>query len=242
MSAEAWQVAQIVVDCGASSFRGSGYLIAPGCILTAAHVLAGATAVRVRLDVGQTAEIDAQAERWWVGAAGRAGADLAVVTIPINVTAGRIVERARFGRISDCTAVLAVQALGFPRFKLRGSGISIGEPEQFRDLEHVTGHAPVAANRRQGTLAVYLDDPPPASSGDAGTSPWEGLSGAAVWADGRIIGVVAEHHPSEGTGRLTARRIDRAHGDLRESDSGRLSSSLPWSVRRWRLTRRWSTC
>jgi Flp pilus assembly protein TadD len=224
VSAESWRVAQIVVDCGASSFRGSGYLVAPGCILTAAHVLAEATAVRVRLDVGQPAEVDVQAERWWADPKCQDGADLAVVTIPVDVTAGRVVERARFGRISDCTAVLAVQTLGFPRFKLRSGGI--GEPGQIRDLEHVTGHAPVAANRRQGTLAVYLDDPLPASAGDVGNSPWEGMSGATVWAGGRIIGVVAEHHPSEGTGRLTARRIDRAYGHLREPDSGPLINLL----------------
>ena len=41
-----------------------------------------------------------------------------------------------------------------------------------------------------------------------------GMSGAAVWAAGRIVAVVAEHHPGEGTGRLTARRIDRAYDQL----------------------------
>ena len=40
------------------------------------------------------------------------------------------------------------------------------------------------------------------------------MSGGAVWAAGRIVGVVAEHHASEGTGRLTARRIDRAYEQL----------------------------
>jgi hypothetical protein len=118
-------------------------------------------------------------------------------------------------------AVLAVQALGFPLFKLRSSAGSTGEPGLFRDLEQVTGHAPVAANRRQGTLALYLDDPPPASA-EHGLSPWEGMSGAAVWVGDRIIGVVAEHHPSEGTGRLTARRIDRAYELLPGSDLDRL--------------------
>ena len=161
MAVESWRVAQIVVDRGAGidSFRGSGYLVAPGLVLTAAHVLAGASAVRVRLDVGQPTEVDVQAERWWADPDGHHGTDLAVVMIPADVTAGRDVDPARFGRISDCTAVLAVQALGFPRFKLRGSAASTGEPEVFRDLDQVTGHAPVAANRRQGTLAVYLDDP-----------------------------------------------------------------------------------
>jgi Trypsin-like peptidase domain len=222
---ESWRVAQIVADRrgGIDSFRGSGYLVAPGVVLTAAHVLGGASAVRVRLDVGQQAEIEVPAERWWADPDGHHGTDLAVVIIPADVTAGRDVERARFGRISDCTAVLAVQALGFPRFKLRGAA---GEPEVFRDLDQVTGHAPVAANRRQGTLAVYLDDPPPTVPDGAGPSPWEGMSGAAVWAGSRIIGVVAEHHASEGAGRLTARRIDRAYERLRESDLDRLVTWL----------------
>ena len=50
--------------------RGSGYLIAPGRVLTAAHVVAGASVVRVRLDVGQDTEIDVQAESWWADPAG----------------------------------------------------------------------------------------------------------------------------------------------------------------------------
>ena len=64
---ESWRVAQIVVDRmpGIDSFRGSGYLVAPGLVLTAAHVLAGASAVQVRLDVGQPLTVDVQAERWW---------------------------------------------------------------------------------------------------------------------------------------------------------------------------------
>jgi hypothetical protein len=41
-------------------------------------------------------------------------------------------------------------------------------------------------------------------------------------AAGRIAAVVAEHHPGEGAGRLTARRIDRAYGQLPEPDLGRL--------------------
>jgi Trypsin-like peptidase domain len=224
VAVETWRVAQIVADRGGGidSFRGSGYLVGPGVVLTAAHVLAGASAVRVRLDVGRQSEIEVPAERWWADPGGRHGTDLAVVVIPADVTAGREVGRVLFGRISDCTAVLAVQVLGFPRFKLRGTAAGMGELEVFRDLDQVTGHAPVAANRRQGTLAVYLDDPPPAVPDGAGLSPWEGMSGAAVWSGNRIIAVVAEHHASEGTGRLTARRIDRAYERLPESDLDRL--------------------
>ena len=223
VTAEAWRVAQLVVDRGPGDegSRGSGYLVGPGLVLTAAHVVAGARVVRVRLDVGQPAEVDVLAAGWWADPVGHHGTDLAVVMIAPDATAGREVEPARFGRISEGMAVLAVQAFGFPRFKLRGDAAD-GGLRVFRDLEQVTGHAPVAANRRQGTLAVYLEDPPPAAPGHEGPSPWAGMSGAAVWSAGRIIGVAAEHHPSEGTGRLTARRIDRAYDELPKYDLGRL--------------------
>ncbi|MGP0024431.1 MAG: trypsin-like peptidase domain-containing protein, partial [Streptosporangiaceae bacterium] len=223
MTAEAWRVAQLVVDRGPGDegSRGSGYLVAPGLVLTAAHVVAGAVTVRVRLDVGQPAEVDVLAAGWWADPVGHHRTDLAVVMIAPDATAGREVEPARFGRISEGMAVLAVQAFGFPRFKLRGDAAD-GGLGMFRDLEQVTGHAPVAANRRQGTLAVYLEDPPPAAPGREGPSPWAGMSGAAVWSAGRIVGVAAEHHPGEGAGRLTARRIDRAYDELPKYDLGRL--------------------
>jgi Flp pilus assembly protein TadD len=214
MAAESWRVAQIVIDRGPgqNGSRGSGYLVAPGKVLTAAHVVTGASVVRVRLDVGQPTEIDVQAEGWWADE--RNGTDLAVLTIPENVTEGREVKPTRYGRIGDSTAVLALQAFGFPRFKLRASSVGNGEPDVFRDLEQTAGHSPVAANRRQGTLAFYLDDPPPAGAGPDYSSPWEGMSGAVVWAADRIVGVVAEHHALEGAGRLTARRVDRVYTQL----------------------------
>jgi hypothetical protein len=100
---------------------------------------------------------------------------------------------------------LAVEAFGFTRFKLRAGPASADPRVVVRDLEQVTGHAPVA---------VYLDDPPPGPPPREDPSPWEGMSGGPVLAAGRIVGVVTEHHPSEGTGRLTARRIDRAYEAL----------------------------
>jgi lipopolysaccharide biosynthesis regulator YciM len=224
---EPWRVAQIVVRRGPDDdgSRGSGYLTAPGRVLTAAHVVAGASVVRVRLDVGQRTEINVQAETWWADPAGHKGSDLAVITIPEDATAGREIEPALFGRIADCTAVLMVQVFGFPRFKLR-TDLADVQMWAFRDFEQAVGHAPVAANRRQGTLAVYLDDPSPAPSSPRDPSPWEGMSGAPVWTAGRIVGVVAEHHPTEGTGRLTARRIDRGYEELSAFDLGALAEQL----------------
>ena len=225
---EPWRVAQLAVDRGPGhdGSRGSGYLIAPGRVLTAAHVVAGASVVRVRLDVGQDTEVEVQADTWWADPRGHNGTDLAVVTIPEDAVAEWECEPARFGRISDGAAVLMVQAFGFPRFKLRDNSGDVGQPGVVRDFEQAGGHAPVAANRRQGTLAVYLDDPPPSQPTAGDPSPWEGMSGGSVWAAGRIVAVVAEHHPSEGTGRLTVRRIDRAYGQLPASDLGVLVELL----------------
>jgi hypothetical protein len=75
--------------------------------------VAGAAVVRVRLDVGKDTGIDVQVERWWTDPAGHQGSDLAVVVIPVAVTAGRTFEVARFGRISDSAAVLKVEVFGF---------------------------------------------------------------------------------------------------------------------------------
>jgi hypothetical protein len=223
VAAESWRVAQLAVERGPDEHsRGSGYLVAPGRVLTAAHVLAGASVVRVLLDVGQPTEVSVRAEGWWADPKGSNGTDLAVVMIAADATAGRAVEPARFSRISDGTAIFPVQAFGFPASKFRPGPADEGEPGLVRDLDQVSGHVPVAANRRQGTLAVYLDDPPPATRGPGGPSPWAGMSGAAVWAADRIVAVLAEHHPSEGTGRLTARRIDRAYEQLSGLDLGRL--------------------
>ena len=182
--------------------------------------------MRVRLDVGQDTEVDAQAKSWWADPKGHDGTDLAVVTISEDATAGRECEPARFGRISDCAASLVVEAFGFPLFKLRATPGGADQGAVFRDFEQAGGHAPVAANRRQGTLAVYLDDPPPSQPPWGDPSPWEGMSGGPVWAAGRIVGVVAEHHPSEGTGRLTARRIDRLYEELSALDLGVLVELL----------------
>ena len=228
MTADPWRVAQLAVDGqpGRDGSRGSGYLVAPGLVLTAAHVVAGASAVRVRLDVGQDAEIDVQAEGWWADPDGHEGTDLAVVMISEDATAGRECEPARFGRISDRVATLDVTVLGFPRFKLRAGPGGADQRWVFRDLEQAGGHVPVAANRRQGTLAVHLKGQGPRQPPDGEPSPWEGMSGGPVWAAGRIVGIVAEHHPSEGTGRLTARRIDRAYEELPPSDLGVLVELL----------------
>ena len=216
---EPWRVTQIVVDRGPGrdGSRGSGYLVAPGRVLTSAHVVAGATAVRVRLVIGQGTEIDAQVETWWTDRSGTHGTDLAVVSIPENATAGRKCEPAWFGRISDCAAVLKVEAFGFPLFKLRARPADVGRggvPGLRAASRAFAGCGQPPPGHPRGLPRRSSPDRPAAGE----PSPWEGMSGSPVWAGGRIVAVVAEHHPREGTGRLTARRIDHAYDQLSVSD------------------------
>ena len=68
------------------------------------------------------------------------------------------------------------------------------------------------SNRREGTLEVSVAAPE--RDPDPKVSPWGGISGAAVWSAGRVIGLIAEHHRSDGLGRLAATRVDRWHERL----------------------------
>jgi tetratricopeptide (TPR) repeat protein len=252
----AWRVAQILVDRGAGRppGRGSGYLVRPGRVLTAAHVLAGAVTITVLLDVGEPGEIRSVVDSHdcWADPApldadnsGRRGTDLAIVSIPEDAIPGRDVFPAMFGTIrADDTAVLQATAYGYPAHKLRTGAANVRPGESVRDLDMVRASTPVIANRRQRTLALYLQDPPPAQgialvtqepegcSTEPPQSPWAGFSGAAVWSEGRIIAIVGEHHAAEGPGRLTGRRIDRLYSDKRSAELSQLREllTLPSSV------------
>ncbi len=107
--------------------------------------------------------------------------------------------------------MLTAQAVGFPRFKLKSDDDDIAV---YRDSHQADGSVAVLSNRCEGTLEVTV--PPPERGLEA--SPWEGMSGAALWIGGRIVGVIAKHHHTDGLGRLAAARCDLALDSL---DPGR---------------------
>lgn len=173
--------------------RGSGYRITGSTVLTASHVVSGAVQVRVRCNADTS-------EEWTQDARvlGQDG-DLAVLAVgrPDELTP------VRYGRVPERDAVLACTGLGFPRFKFRGDASS----GTYRDLCHLVGSAPVLSNRRSGTLEITVSSPPDPDP-DPAYSAWEGMSGAPVFAAGRLIAVVTANHALEGAGRLEAHRID----------------------------------
>ncbi|MCD2193605.1 trypsin-like peptidase domain-containing protein [Actinomycetospora endophytica] len=203
------RVVQLTVTHPGGRRRGSGYLIAEGRVLTAAHVLAAATKVRVQLAPGTPETWGAPAESWWTDP--DPDVDLGVVRVPERDHA---VAPVYFGALGSRAAVITVQAVGFPWWKLKNADGSVPEPEdgqdRYRDPSHIVGTAPLLANFRSRTLEVQVPAPPDPRVDDG--SPWEGMSGASVWVGRRIVGVIARHYPTESTARLTAVRLDAALG------------------------------
>lgn len=221
-SLEPGRVAEVMVSAhgGEPGGRGSGYLVGDRWILTTAHTVRtpGAT-VTVRFD----ADLPGQ----WVSPTRvlllADAADVALLEMTGAKTPRPSVASPRYGLVPDADLVLPCSAMGFPRFKLRDPRalrpFEDGTPGPYRDSCHATGTISVLSNRREGTLdfAVAAPDRCP----DPGHSPWEGMSGAAVWHDGAVIGLVRSHHHADGPGHLAVARVDRWF-DLLTADELRL--------------------
>jgi hypothetical protein len=194
---EADRVAEILVTVGNSERgrRGSGYRVTTQIVLTAAHVVRDWSMLRVRFDADQLGE-------WSAGVADVLEVpevDIALLTIrPPDYSQVRL---ARFGFLGERDDEIPCSTVGFPLWKLRNSPSG-----PYRDSAHVVGRVALLANRREGSLEIRVA--PPERDPDPGVSPWEGMSGAAVFCEGRIVGVISKHHRSDGLGRLAASRAD----------------------------------
>lgn len=208
---EPGRVAEIVVargDAGPGR-RASGYLVGDRWVLTAGHAVSAtdADAVTVRFNADLPTQWSAPARVPLL--AGSADVALLEITGP---TPHAPVAPPRYGPVPDGDLVLRCSAMGFPRFKLRdGSALRHPRPEsvrgRYRDSCHATGTISVLSNRREGTLEFVVAPPDP--DPDPARSPWEGMSGAAVWHSGALIGLVRAHHRSDGPGRLAVARVDQ---------------------------------
>ncbi|MFF8726290.1 trypsin-like peptidase domain-containing protein [Streptomyces sp. NPDC015171] len=211
---DARHAVQIVTVCAdGHGRRGSGYCVGPGHALTAAHVLAGAESIRARFvdACGTPTDIDVEpvfvhhdldiAVLEWRLDRQEARAALPVAPVPL------------YGRLERSTPC---EALGFPRFKMHREVEPDGRFTEYRDTRHAQGRASAQSGRRRGRLEIIVD--PPERDPDPSRSPWEGMSGAAVWSGGCLIGVVSEHRRTDGLGTLTASRVDRWHQKLSQDE------------------------
>jgi tetratricopeptide (TPR) repeat protein len=192
---------------GRKPVKGSGYLAGAGLVLTAAHTVQHAVTVTVLriLRPGQTAAADAVVV--WLDL--DEGIDLAVLRLtasPADAAAFPAdLPAPRYGRVTE---PVACEAVGFPLFKkpLTSEGSFSGGQPGFRDSHHAVGTTSPLSNLREGSLEVTV--PPPGNDPDKYASPWQGMSGAALFADGALVGLICRHRRQEGLRRLTANRVE----------------------------------
>ena len=225
---EPGRVAEII----AGRRRGSGYRIGQMTVLTAAHVIEDDAAPVVRFDADQPGEWSVTASSRWADAT----SDLAVLTIPALDHAPPV-EAVRFGGLGDRDAVVEARAMGFPLFKLKnydGTEVEARQvKERYRDSHQAIGSIAVLSNRRQGTLELTVA--PPGPDPDPTVSPWQGMSGAAVWVGDQIVGVISEHHRSDGLGRLAAARLDVGLDRLDSAGKAQLRELVELPEHGWQL-------
>ncbi|KAK1178918.1 trypsin-like peptidase domain-containing protein [Streptomyces sp. NBS 14/10] len=222
------RVAEVIVayetgDGGRKGKRGSGYLITDRTVLTAAHVVADAATIQLRFRADQEGAWSADG----VVVFKAPHIDIAVVSL-MDTPDLPPVPTVTFGRLVDADGELPCSMMGFPRFKLRED--APGSGSRFRDAHHQQGTISPWSNTRQKSLSIRVDAPAP--DPDPEVSPWEAMSGAAVWSEGHLIGVVIEHHASEGLGRLTASRVDHWHEALSKAESAQLALFTGFPARR----------
>ncbi|MFJ3906643.1 NACHT domain-containing protein [Streptomyces sp. NPDC090025] len=159
--------------------QGSGVLVAPGVVLTSAHVMGGAhhaTVVTPRRKMFELSVVWTDAEL-----------DAALLqSVPVIGPAARPSVLATDRPVPGC------QVLGYPRIQRYDS--------QKPDLDQFTCTVLPLAGHLRGVLTVELDHPPTEDA--AGESPLAGLSGAPVFSEGHLVGTVRSVPRGRGHHRL----------------------------------------
>lgn len=203
---------EVLYDAGTSNkpdWRvGSGYLIGGGFVLTSAHnVDAGPCLVRLVDGSEHPAAVRRLGEEIKL--------DLAVLELT-GQGAPEFHERVRYALVSQehADVVKPCTGLGFPRFKEDQTRRGPRSGKRLRNIEQLDGEIPAAAGALARLLTFRVTARPrelpllPMEAAGFAGSPWQGVSGTVVFVrDGaigeRAIGVVSEHHLSEGGSALT---------------------------------------
>jgi hypothetical protein len=196
------RVVEIYAESRDEGTIGSGYLVTDQLILTAGHVIRGATRVDVR-PLG-TAE-------WLVSTSVWPGDSEVDITLLRPQRPERLSTRrapVRWGSVRSATEPISCTAVGFPWAQARPTG-----RREVRDTEQIFGHVAPLGHAKSGRLAITVISTPPIARTDS--SGWEGMSGAAVFAGPYLIGLVAIDPARFGAARLVAVSIEELAKDKR---------------------------
>ncbi|WP_237328325.1 NACHT domain-containing protein [Streptomyces sp. CBMAI 2042] len=167
---------------------GSGYILADGLVLTSYHLVHGmapGALVRVRaLDMVRHSDWLDATLRWPSGVVDTEAfpeRDAALLVVDNMGDAGPFVGKVSFGKVTGQDRI-PCQAVGFPNAEKR--------PNNVRDTMSVRGHIDALQARKSGLLTVHVDQSIVPRRKDAG-SAWAGASGAAVFCQDLLVGVLA---------------------------------------------------
>jgi hypothetical protein len=179
---------------------GSGYLLTDALALTAAHVV-GAPGSRCQVR-------ELAATSWRPARVGwrDEASDAAVLALDELIAEPPSRTLPPLGALATDVG-MPCRALGFPNAQQRK-----GRTGVVRDTEEMTGEiAPLSAVKK-GLLTIHVGRSVPLP-GEAGTSPWAGMSGAAVFCGRLLVGVVRVAPEHFGTDRLECVPIATLAGD-----------------------------
>lgn len=221
-------IAEVYATTGDNPWNcGSGYAVGPRLLLTAAHVVLvdGAPARTVQVRLLRADDYIECTVAWY-----RYGQNLDVALLRVSDPEQSLTSRwkaVRWGRLVTSAISTPVTAAGFPDAQRH--------PDGFRDTEQLSGRVNPLTGVKAGWYAVDVDDPP--TRVKESTTPWHGMSGAALFADGLLVGVVAGDQGAFSSRRLTAMPASSPAADpefraLLKADTGRDCVVEPADLRR----------
>ncbi|MDX3179678.1 tetratricopeptide repeat-containing serine protease family protein [Streptomyces sp. ME02-7008A-1] len=175
--------------------QGSGFLLDSRLVLTSAHLFEGEGEIaRVAVPGGTGTHICRLVWRRYDESCDAALLEADEELVREGTTCR--MPDVRWGRVSDLAARENCEAIGFPQISLR-DGLR-------PDTEQIVGTLKPGSSILRGRYVLDSSHAPPPAAGTTGASPWQGMSGAALFLDEYLIGVVSGDPAQWGHARVEA--------------------------------------